>query len=128
MSEYTVKSIEEVADAAASRSPNGEAQVRFAGADFDAEATGFSHHRYAPGIRQPFGHRHDEAEEVYVVIDGSGRVRLNDEVVEISRLDAIRVAPDVIRCFEAGPDGLEFIVFGPRHEADGELLNGWWAD
>jgi mannose-6-phosphate isomerase-like protein (cupin superfamily) len=128
MGDYTVKSIEEVADAAAGMAPDGQAQVRFAAGDFGAADTGFAHHRYAAGIRQPFGHRHDAAEEVYVVIDGSGRVRLDDEIVEVSRLDAIRVAPEVVRCFEAGPDGLEFIVFGPRHEGDGELLNGWWTD
>jgi mannose-6-phosphate isomerase-like protein (cupin superfamily) len=126
--DYTVKNITEITDVAADRSPNGEAQVRFAGADLDATDTGFAHHRYAPGIRQPFGHRHEQAEEVYVVIDGSGRVKLDDDVIEIGRLDAIRVAPGVTRAFEAGDEGLEYLAFGPRFDSDGEIVPGWWAD
>ena len=126
--QFTVKNLSEVEDSAAGQSPNGEAQVRFAGRAVDAGDTGFAHHRYAPGIRQPFGHRHENAEEVYVVIDGSGRVKLDDDIVEIERLDAIRVAPNVVRSFEAGDDGLEFLAFGPSHEGDGELVNGWWTD
>jgi len=81
-----------------------------------------------PGKRQAFGHRHDKAEEVYVVLSGAGRVRLDDEIVEIRRLDAIRVAPSVMRAFEAGPDGLEWIVFGPRHDKDGETDSEFWTD
>jgi hypothetical protein len=37
-------------------------------------------------------------------------------------MDAIRVAAEVARAFEAGPDGLELLVFGPHHEKDGEVL------
>jgi mannose-6-phosphate isomerase-like protein (cupin superfamily) len=125
---YTVKNLTDVEDVAADRSPNGEASVRFARQALDASDTGFTHHRYAPGIRQPFGHKHDKAEEVYVVIAGSGRVKLDDDIVDIQRLDAIRVAPGVVRGFEAGDEGIELLAFGPHHDADGELLNGWWTD
>jgi hypothetical protein len=59
---------------------------------------------------------------------GSGRVKLDDEVVELQALDAIRVAPEVIRAFEAGPIGLDLLAFGPRREGDGEVLMGWWTD
>jgi mannose-6-phosphate isomerase-like protein (cupin superfamily) len=81
-----------------------------------------------PGKRQAFGHSHDDAEEVYVVLSGGGRMRLDDEIVEIGRLDAIRVAPAVKRAFEAGPDGLELLAFGAHHENDGQLDTEFWKD
>jgi mannose-6-phosphate isomerase-like protein (cupin superfamily) len=84
--------------------------------------------RVKPGKRQGFGHRHENAEEVYVVVSGSGRVKLDDEVVELKRLDAIRVSPEVMRQFEADDDGLEILAFGARHEGDGEIVPGWWDD
>ncbi len=61
-----------------------------------------------------------------MVLSGSGRIRLGDEIREITALDAIRVAPDVVRAFEGGPDGLELIAFGPHHDGDGELLPDFW--
>lgn len=124
---FTVKRLTEVADSAP-RFGHGDAQeVRFASGDLGTEATGVSHHRLKPGKRQPFGHRHDEAEEVYVVIAGSGRVNLDGEVVELERLDAVRVAPGVTRAFEAGDEGIEMLAFGPRHEGDGKIEPGWWG-
>ena len=76
----------------------------------------------------PFGHKHDEAEEVYVVISGSGRMKLDDEIIEIEQLDAIRVSPQVIRAFESGPEGIEVIAVGARHDGDGEIVPDWWSD
>jgi mannose-6-phosphate isomerase-like protein (cupin superfamily) len=84
--------------------------------------------RASPTTRQAFGHRHEQAEEVYVVIAGSGRVRLDDEIVEVAELDAIRVEPEVTRAWEAGDEGLSVIVFGARHEGDGELKPDFWQD
>jgi quercetin dioxygenase-like cupin family protein len=81
-----------------------------------------------PGKRQAFGHRHESAEELYLVLSGSGRVRLDGETREIGRLDTIRVAAPVARSFEAGPDGLELLAFGPRHAGDGEILRDFWSD
>jgi mannose-6-phosphate isomerase-like protein (cupin superfamily) len=124
---YTLKRLTDVEDSAPKFGFGEIGEARFATAALDAEDTGFSHHRLRAGRRQPFGHRHEDAEEVYVVLAGAGRVKLDEEVVEISRLDAIRVAPGVTRAFEAGPDGLELLVFGPRREGDGELISGWWA-
>jgi mannose-6-phosphate isomerase-like protein (cupin superfamily) len=125
---YTLKKLTDVEDAAP-KSGFGEIQeARFASDAFNTEDTGFSYHRLRSEQRQPFGHKHDRAEEVYVVVDGSGRVKLDDEVVELHALDAIRVAPEVTRSFEAGPDGLDLLAFGPRCEGDGEVLMGWWAD
>ncbi|HEY4277686.1 MAG TPA: hypothetical protein VGM91_05675 [Conexibacter sp.] len=103
-------------------------EIRFAQRELGAEETGVTFHRLAPGVRQPFGHRHNLAEEVYVVVSGSGRMKLDDEIVELAPLVAIRVAPPVTRSFEAGPDGLELVVAGARHDGDGELVHGFWSE
>jgi mannose-6-phosphate isomerase-like protein (cupin superfamily) len=125
---YTLKKLTEVEDSAPKFGFGELQEARFATDDLEAQDTGFSYHRVKPGKRQGFAHRHDEAEEVYVVLAGSGRVKLDDEIVEIEPLDAIRVAPGVLRAFEAGSDGLDVLAFGPRHEGDGEVIRDWWAD
>jgi mannose-6-phosphate isomerase-like protein (cupin superfamily) len=125
---YTIMKITEVADSAPGFGMEDVQEARFAKDALDAELTGVSHHRIKPNRRQPFGHRHDRAEEVYVVLSGSGQVKLDDEVRDVGPLDAIRVAPSVTRAFQSGPDGLELIAVGPRCDGDGELLRGWWAD
>jgi mannose-6-phosphate isomerase-like protein (cupin superfamily) len=127
-SSYTVKSLSDVEDSAPRFGFAEVQEARFATADLGAVHTGVSHLRLRPGRRQPFGHRHEQAEEVYVVLAGSGRVKLDDDTVEVGRLDAIRVAPEVTRAFEAGPDGMEILAFGRRHDGDGEVLPGWWED
>jgi len=125
---YTLKKLTDVEDSAPKFGYQELQEARFATRDLEAEDTGVSHHRVKPNKRQGFAHRHDEAEEVYVVLKGSGRVKLDDEIVELGALDAIRVAPGVTRAFEGGPNGIELLAFGARHEGDGELLHGWWAD
>lgn len=127
-SEYTHKNLDAVDDIAAKHGFSEIGEVRFATGDLDAEQTGFSHHRLKPNARQGFGHKHDDAEEIYVVIAGSGRVKLDDDVVELTNLDAIRVSPGVTRAFEGGGDGMEFLAFGERHEGDGEIVPNWWTD
>jgi mannose-6-phosphate isomerase-like protein (cupin superfamily) len=127
-SSYTHKRLDEVEDSAP-RFGYGELQeARFANEELATEHTGVSFLRVKPGKRQGFAHRHEEAEEVYVVVGGSGRVKLDDEILELERLDAIRVAPRVTRQFEGGPDGIELVAFGRRHEGDGEIFPGWWGD
>jgi mannose-6-phosphate isomerase-like protein (cupin superfamily) len=125
---YTLKNLTDVEDSAANFGLGEIQQARFANSDLAAENTGLSHHRINPGMRQGFGHRHVAAEEVYVVLAGSGRVKLDDEIVAIERLDAIRVAPGVTRAFEAGPEGIEVLALGARHEGDGEVIQNWWTD
>jgi mannose-6-phosphate isomerase-like protein (cupin superfamily) len=125
---YTLKRLTDVEDSAPRFGFADVQEARFANDDLETEQTGVSHLRVKPGERQAFAHRHDDAEEVYVVLAGSGRLKLDDEVLEIEALDAIRVAPAVTRQFEAGPDGIELIAFGPRHEGDGELIKDWWTD
>ncbi len=91
--------------------------------------SGVSYARWAPDFRVPFGHRHQRQEEVYVVVSGGGRMKLGDEMVELRQWDAVRVPPETIRQFEAGPDGAEFLIIGaPRTEPnDGEILDRWWS-
>ena len=125
---YTLKTLTDVEDSAPKFGFGEVQEARFANDDLETEQTGVSHLRVKPGERQAFAHRHDNAEEVYVVLAGSGRVKLDDEILEIEPLDAIRVAPGVTRKFEGGSDGIELLAFGPRHEGDGELIKDWWTD
>ena len=125
---YTLKQLTEVEDSAVKFGMADVQEARFCGGDLDAKDTGVSLLSLKPDKRQPFGHKHDKAEEVYVVIAGSGRVKLDDDVVDISKHDAVRVAPGVMRAFEAGSDGMEMLAFGAHHEGDGEIVQGWWSD
>ncbi|HEX3243271.1 MAG TPA: cupin domain-containing protein [Solirubrobacterales bacterium] len=128
-SPFTKKRLSDVEDSAPKFGYGDVQQARFANEDLDVEQTGLSYHRIAPGKRQGFGHKHDRVEEIYVVLSGAGRVKVDDEIVELEPLDAIRVGPGIIRQFEAGPDGLEYIAAGVRGEKDDfELLPGWWDD
>ena len=104
-------------------------EARFPRNDLGAETIGLALLRVLPGKRQAFAHRHQNAEEIYFVLSGSGRVKLDDQIETVSPMDAVRVEPKVARAFEAGPDGLELLVFGPRHGGDGEVLEGdFWGD
>jgi uncharacterized cupin superfamily protein len=127
MSDYALLNLRDAEDHAPKFGFSEVQEARFPGRELGAAQIGFAFHRVKPGKRQAFAHRHENAEEIYVVLSGSGRVKLGDDVQEIGPLDAIRVAPTVTRQFEADPDGLELIVFGPRHEADGEIVKeGFW--
>lgn len=125
MSDYAIMNLLEIEDSMAGRTEGIEG--RFARRHLGSRDLGVSHWRYAPGGRL-FNHRHREQEEVYIVLSGSGRVRLGDEIRDVGRYDVVRVAPDVVRAFEAGPDGLELIIVGgPAPEGgDGEPDNSPW--
>lgn len=123
---YVVLNLNEVEDLAPKFGNDEVGEARFANEQLDTAQTGVAFHRIKPNKRQGFGHRHHEAEEVYVVIGGTGRIALGEEVVEVGPMDAIRIAPEVIRAVEAGPEGLELLAFGPRRKGDGEMLPGWW--
>jgi mannose-6-phosphate isomerase-like protein (cupin superfamily) len=125
---FTHKNLTDVKDSAPEFGLEDAAEAHFAKEDLEGDATAISHHRLKPDKRQPFGHRHEQAEEIYIVIAGSGRMKLDDEIIEIETLDAIRVAPTVTRGFEAGPEGLDVIATGARHDGDGEVVPGWWTD
>ena len=101
-------------------------EARFATGALDASQTGVSYQRLRPGMRQAFGHHHRSAEEVYVVLAGDGRVKIDDEIRDVRALDAVRVAPESGRAFEAGPDGLDLLVFGPRRPGDAVMDPDFW--
>ncbi len=124
---YTHLNLEEDVEDMAKRFGFGEqGEARFANRPLGAVRTGVSHQRLRPGVRQAFGHRHQHAEEVFVVLAGSGRMKIDDEIRDVRALDAIRIAPTSARAFEAGPDGLEFVVFGPHHTGDAVMDSNFW--
>jgi mannose-6-phosphate isomerase-like protein (cupin superfamily) len=123
---YTIRNLRDVEDMAAKSGLGETGEARFPREELGLKRTGFSHQRLRANKRQAFGHRHKEAEEVYVVLNGSGRMKLDDEVVDVHQLDAIHVQPGTARGFEAGPDGLEFMAFGPRVAGDAEIIREFW--
>ena len=127
VSGYTVKNLMDLEDRAKDRGSDVEA--RFARQHIDSEHLGVSYFRYAPGFRS-VGHHHREQEEAYVVVGGSGRIKVDEDILELRRWDVVRVAPQTVRAFEAGPDGLELIAVGSDRpdEGDGVLVKDWWTD
>jgi uncharacterized cupin superfamily protein len=123
---YAKKNLREVEDQAAQHGLSQTQEARFPRADLGAEQTGMNFLTVKPGQREAFAHRHHRAEEIYVVLGGSGHVKLEDELVALAPMDAVRVSPGVTRSFEAGDDGLEVLIFGPHVESDGELVDGFW--
>jgi mannose-6-phosphate isomerase-like protein (cupin superfamily) len=119
---YTLKNLRESEDLAVKGGFSDTQEARFPHRDLDAEQTGLALIAVKPGRRQPFAHRHKSAEEIYVVLSGSGHLKLDDELVEIGPMDAVRIGPSHTRALEAGPDGLEVLAFGPRAEGDAEMV------
>ncbi len=106
-----------------------ELEARFARAALGGETLGLSLMKLAPGFRMPFGHKHTAQEEVYVVLRGSARIKVDDEIVELGELDAIRFDNDVMRDIEAGPGGVEYLAFGAGDDPrDAEMVTDWWVD
>jgi quercetin dioxygenase-like cupin family protein len=128
MSRFAIVNLLELEDSVGDRAPG--ITGRFARTPLGSRDLGISHFRYEPGLRSPMAHSHREQEEAYVVIAGSGRVLLDAEVFELRPFDVVRVAPDVLRAFEAGPDGLEILaVGGPKPEGgDGVIGPAAWPD
>jgi mannose-6-phosphate isomerase-like protein (cupin superfamily) len=116
MTDFAVKNLMEIEDAVDAP----EIEGRFSRKFIDSEQLGVSHFRYAPGFRAKDGHSHKVQEEAYVVLGGSGRIRLDDEIVDLRRWDVVRVAPSVVRGFEAGPEGLEVLAIGGEKPEGGD--------
>jgi mannose-6-phosphate isomerase-like protein (cupin superfamily) len=125
MADWTKKNFDDLRDVSP---PAVQIQWRFARESLGSPELGVSRFTYEPGARMPWGHRHRVQEEVYVVVAGSGRAKLEDEVVELSAWDVLRVAPSVARSFQAGPDGLDVICVGGRKppEGDNERVDDFW--
>lgn len=123
---YTHIRLNDIEDAAPANGFGAHWEARVARPALGAEQTGVTHFRLRPGKRSPFTHRHLRAEEIYVILSGSGRIKLDEAFADVRPLDAIRVAPEVARAFEAGAEGLEFLAVGPHHEADGvPIVDSW---
>jgi mannose-6-phosphate isomerase-like protein (cupin superfamily) len=127
MADWTKRNFEEITD----RSPAGlPIRWLFSRNEVGSTQVGVSRFSYGPGARMPFGHRHGVQEEVYVVVGGSGRAKLEDEIIELGLWDVLRVAPQVIRSFEGGPGGMELICVGGKRPArgDNEGFPDFWVD
>jgi uncharacterized cupin superfamily protein len=129
MSDYTILNLDDVENIAPKfQMPEGM-DVRFPKRDLGCAVGGIGIEKLAPGIRIPFAHRHAEQEEIYVVAEGSGRIKLDDEVHELRQWDILRIGPGVMRNLESGSDGITLIAFGAPlgEQNDAELVPGWWT-
>jgi len=127
---YTVKNLKEIEDQAPNFGLSPNLEARFARDPLGSERSGVSYQRVAPNFRIPFGHKHGDQEEIYVVVSGSGRIKLDDDVVDLKQWDAVRIASETMRNFEAGPEGAELLAFGAGGGGlrDAEMTQGWWSD
>ncbi|MGC1176615.1 MAG: cupin domain-containing protein [Candidatus Saccharimonadales bacterium] len=129
MSGYTILNLKDLEDMAAKFGRTGY-EARFATKPLGLEKSGLGYQKLQPNHRMDFGHTHDVQEEVFIVVNGSGRVKLDDEVRDLKTWDAVRVPKEVMRGFEAGPDGMELLIFGAPHteKNDAQLERDWWTD
>lgn len=127
---YTVANLKEIEDMAPQFGYAPNLESRFARKSLELEHSGLSYFRIAPGFRMPFGHTHETQEEIYLVVTGSVRAKLDDEIVELHSWDALRIAPGVARALEAGSNGAEIVAYGAPNtdNTDVEMLPGWWSD
>ena len=129
MARYTKKNLRDVENQAPNFGMPSEFEARFARTALGGETFGLSLMKLAPGFRIPFGHKHAGQEEVYVVVRGSARIRVEDEVVEVAEWDAIRFEKNTMRAVEAGPEGVEYLAFGAGDDPrDAEMVPNWWSD
>ncbi len=125
---FSIINLEEVEDMAPKFGFGESGEARFARGDLGSEGVAISLQRLRAGVRQAFGHTHHHDEEIYVILRGSGRVAVDDEVREVRALDAIRIAPGSVRAFEADEDGLEILATGAHTAGDAEMAPGYWPE
>jgi len=131
---FTLKNLKrDLVDVGSNFDGSPDLEFRLATQALGLEHSGLGYQRIPPGYRFPYGHTHERQEELYVVVGGSGRMKLDEEIVELEQWDAVRVPPGVWRGYEAGPDGLEILVVGapnlganPREDVEGR--RDWWSD
>jgi mannose-6-phosphate isomerase-like protein (cupin superfamily) len=129
MSDFTRVNLKDVEDQAPKFGMN-ELEFRVAREPLELSNSAVSDMRIAPNYRLPFGHTHNSQEELYVLVDGSARLKLDDEIVELKRFDAVRIPKDTMRNLEGGPDGAEVILFGAPKTGpgDAQMSPDWWTD
>jgi mannose-6-phosphate isomerase-like protein (cupin superfamily) len=130
MAGYTKLNIDEIEDSAPKFGLAPGLEARFGGRPLESEIVAVSHETLAPGFRVPFGHMHRDQEEIYVVLRGSGRIKIEDEILDLGEGDIVRLGRGVWRCTEAGPNGLQYLAVGApvSEENDAEIEQGWWGD
>ena len=129
MGGYTKRNLRDVENQAPKFGMPEEMDARFARTALGGKTLGLSLLKLAPNFRMPFGHKHVAQEEVYVVVRGSGRIKVDDEIVEVAEWDAIRFDEDTMRNVEAGPDGIEYLAFGAGEDPrDVDMAQNWWSD
>ena len=130
MAGYTIRNLKEIEDQAPKFGLAPNLEFRVAGKPLEAEQSAISYLRVAPNYRLTFGHKHKQQEEIYVLVGGSARVKLDDAVLELRPLDAVRIAKETVRNVEAGPEGAELILFGAPKTGpgDAEVEPEWWTD
>ena len=131
MAGYTKVNLkEDVEDQAPNFGLEGKIEARMARVPLEMEHSGVTYQRLAPNYRLPFAHRHKNQEEVYVLVSGSARAKLEDEIVDLKPWDALRVHKDTVRSFEAGPEGAEMLAIGAPNTGpgDADVIQDWWMD
>ena len=131
--EFTLTNLKALNDLGGNFNGAPDLEFRAATKALGLQHSGLTYQRVPPGYRFPYGHTHRRQEEVYVVVGGSGRMKIDDEIVELEKWDAVRVPPGMWRGYEAGPEGLELLVIGapslgdaPREDVEGR--RDWWSD
>jgi mannose-6-phosphate isomerase-like protein (cupin superfamily) len=130
MAGYTIQNLKEVEDQAPKFGLSPDLESRMARVPLEMEHSGISYQRLAPNFRVPFGHRHKTQEEVYVVLKGSLRAKVEGDVLELKQWDALRVHKDTMRSFEGGPEGAEILAIGAPNTGpgDADMVQDWWSD
>jgi mannose-6-phosphate isomerase-like protein (cupin superfamily) len=130
LANYTHLNLKDVEDQAPKFEMSPDLEFRTARVPLELENSGVSYLRIAPDFRMPFGHHHNVQEEVYVLVSGSARLKLDDDVIDLKPFDAVRVAKDTMRNFEGGPEGAEVIAFGAPNTGPGDapMTQNWWTD
>jgi quercetin dioxygenase-like cupin family protein len=131
MSAYThINLREDVDDQAQNFGLAPQLESRMARVPLEMENAGVTYFRLEPGFRIPFGHKHKNQEEVYILVSGNARIKIEDEVRELKQWDAVRLHRDTVRGFEAGDQGAELIAIGAPNTGpgDAEVIQDWWSD
>jgi mannose-6-phosphate isomerase-like protein (cupin superfamily) len=130
MAGYTKVNLKEVQDQGPNVGLPPEVELRMARVPLECENSGVSYLKVGPGWRMPYGHAHKRQEEIYILINGSARVKLDDDILELTPWTAVRIAPTTVRAMEGGPEGAELIAIGAPNTGPGDGINtpGWWSD